>query len=96
MSTAEEVSLQSAKPPALEMISRAYRNQLVGSASLAKLSLKVWGLFCCRFPLGSFPTSLVSLADGSYTPTSVGICVPVAGRDKTQYFSQSINDCTSL
>lgn len=95
MSTAEEVSLQSAKPPALEMISRAYRNQLVGSASLAKLSLKVWGLFCCRFPLGSFPTSLL-IADGSYTPTSVGIRVPVAGRDKTQYFSQSINDCTSL
>lgn len=49
------------KPPALEMISSAYRNQLVGSVFLAKLPLKVGGLFCFQFPQGKF-SCLSSLA----------------------------------
>lgn len=68
------------------MISSAYRNQLVGSVSLAKLPLKVVGLFFFQFPRGSFPAFLVLLADWSYTPGSVGICIPVAGYDKAQWF----------
>lgn len=68
------------------MISSAYRNQLVGSVSLAKLPLKVGGLFCFQFPRGSFPAFLALPIDRSYTPRSVGVCIPVTGYDKAQWF----------
>lgn len=68
------------------MISSAYRNQLVGSVFLAKLPLKVGGLFCFQFPREGFPAFLVLPTDRSYTPGSVSICIPVAGYDKAQWF----------
>lgn len=68
------------------MISSAYRNQLVGSVPLAELPLKTGELFCFQLPWGSFPTFLALPAGWSYTPTSVGICIPMAGYDKAQWF----------
>lgn len=74
------------KPPALEKISSACRNQLVGSVSLAKLPLKIGGAVLLSIPPGKF-SLLSSLAiDLSYTPRSVGVCTPVAGSDKAQWF----------
>lgn len=49
-SVVEEVSLYSARCLTPETISNAYRYQLLGSAALAGLPLKVWGLLCSGCP----------------------------------------------